>query len=84
MLYFSPLSVTDDKQRDRKHPFSFPQCRQGRWVGGWVGGGGRDGSQSQGRQDSDGGRKHRTNVYVACSGGVVVVDYLVNRPTAVL
>ena len=29
MLYFSPLSVTDDKQRDRKHPFSFPQCRQG-------------------------------------------------------
>jgi len=22
MLYFSPLSVTDDKQRDRKHPFS--------------------------------------------------------------
>ena len=30
MLYFSPLSVTDDsdKQRDRKHPFSFPQCRQ--------------------------------------------------------
>ena len=27
MLYFSPLSVTDDKQRDRKHPFSFPQCR---------------------------------------------------------
>ena len=36
------------------------------------------------RQDSDGGRKHRTNVYVACSGGVVVVDYLVNRPTAVL
>ena len=38
MLYFSPLSVTDDKQLDRKHPFSFPQCRQGRWVGGWVGG----------------------------------------------
>ena len=29
MLYFSPLSVTDDKQRDRRHPFSFPQCRQG-------------------------------------------------------
>ena len=27
MLYFSPLSVTDDKQRDRKHPFSFPQCK---------------------------------------------------------
>jgi len=25
------------------------------------------------RQDSDGGRKHRTNVYAACSGGVVVV-----------
>ena len=22
MLYFSPLSVTDDKQRDRNHPFS--------------------------------------------------------------
>ena len=22
MLYFSPLSVTDDKQRDRKHPVS--------------------------------------------------------------
>jgi hypothetical protein len=21
-LYFSPLSVTDDKQRDRNHPFS--------------------------------------------------------------
>jgi hypothetical protein len=28
-LHFSPLSVTDDKQRDRNHPFSFPQCRQG-------------------------------------------------------
>jgi hypothetical protein len=28
MLYFSPLSVTDDKQLDRKHPFSFPQCSQ--------------------------------------------------------
>ena len=27
--HFSPLSVTDDKQRDRKHPFSSPQCRQG-------------------------------------------------------
>ena len=27
MLYFSPLSVTDDKQLDRKHPFSFPQCK---------------------------------------------------------
>ena len=24
-------------------------------------------------QDSDGGRKHRINVYAACSGGVVVV-----------
>ena len=30
MLYFSPLSVTDDKQRDRNHPFSSPQCRQGK------------------------------------------------------
>ena len=44
MLYFSPLSVTDDKQRDRKHPFSSPQCSQGNmgvggWVGGWGGGG---------------------------------------------
>ena len=29
MLYFSPLSVTDDKQRDRNHPFSSPQYRQG-------------------------------------------------------
>jgi hypothetical protein len=28
-LYFSPLSVTDGKQRDRNHPFSSPQCRQG-------------------------------------------------------
>ena len=27
MLYFSPLSVTDDNQRDRKHTFSFPQCK---------------------------------------------------------
>ena len=37
MLYFSPLSVTDDKQRDRNHPFSFPQCRQaGQNGGGWV------------------------------------------------
>jgi hypothetical protein len=36
MLYFSPLSVTDDKQRDRKHPFLFPQCRQaGQNSGGW-------------------------------------------------
>jgi hypothetical protein len=36
MLYFSSLSVTDDKQRDRKHPFSFPQCRQGNMgLGGW-------------------------------------------------
>ena len=30
--------------------------RAGGWVGGWVGGG-RDGSQSQGRQDSDGGEE---------------------------
>ena len=29
-MYFSPLSVTDDKQRDRNHPFSSPQCRQGK------------------------------------------------------
>jgi len=36
MLYFSPLSVTDDKQLDRKHLFSFPQCRQGNMgLGGW-------------------------------------------------
>jgi hypothetical protein len=36
LLYFSPLSVTDDKQLDRKHPFSFPQCRQGNMgLGGW-------------------------------------------------
>ena len=60
MLYFSPLSVTDDKQRDRNHPFSFPQCRQG----GQNGGGCVRGSQSgfpllnptmQAGQDSDGG-----------------------------
>ena len=38
-LYSSPLSVTHDKQRDRNHPFSFPQCRQGKMgVGGWGGG----------------------------------------------
>ena len=43
MLYFSPLSVTDDKQRDRKHPFSFPQCRQ---AGQNVGGGNAEASRS--------------------------------------
>jgi hypothetical protein len=26
--FLLPLLATDDKQRDRKHPFSFPQCRQ--------------------------------------------------------
>ena len=38
MLYFSPLSVTDDKQRDHKHPFSFPQCRQDNGTIQYVGG----------------------------------------------
>ncbi len=56
MLYFSPLSVTDDKQRDRNHPFSFPlysvlstvQAVRVKWVGG-VGGRFRE------MIDSDGG-----------------------------
>ena len=59
---------TDDKQRDRNHPFSFSQCRQsGQNLGGWV-------------QDSDGGRKHRTgdsdgiqySVFSNCSSTVTV------------
>ena len=44
MLYFSPLSVTHGKQRDRKHPFSsfyraVRQCKIGE-DGCLVGGGG--------------------------------------------
>ena len=36
MLYFSPLSVTDDKQRDRNHPCS-SFYSAGRAIWGWVG-----------------------------------------------
>ena len=34
MLYFSTLSVTHGKQRDRKHPFSTVQAGQNMGVGG--------------------------------------------------
>ena len=58
MLYFSPLSVKDDEQRDRNHPFSFPQCRQS-GQNGWVGATGGWGTWPGGRFremiDSDGG-----------------------------
>ena len=89
MLYFSPLSVTDDKQRDRHHPFSFPQCRQagqngGGWVGGWGGGaqisrGGLKGAARQKRIATHvkirrGVGWLRTKVYAACSGGVVCLS----------
>jgi hypothetical protein len=39
-LYFSPLSVTDDKQRDCNHPFSSSySAGRAKHGGGWVGGG---------------------------------------------
>ncbi len=38
MLYFSPLSVTDDKQLDRKHPFSsLYSAGRAKHGGGWGG-----------------------------------------------
>jgi hypothetical protein len=76
MLYFSPLSVTDDKQRDRKHPFSFPQCRQaGQNWGTWGSCGCLYWIAFIVQAGLGWGGWLRTNVYAACSGGVVGLSW---------